>query len=244
MIKKLTRFLALVCAGLLIFISAAAQNDAPSNVKVRFRVLGWDDSPVDLNYAKGKNDVSLVISQGSRSLFYDYSGPSVIDFYRIKTGEDGKPVKEIAAQFDVKDAGPWPLVILAMNKTKPGSYYTMVLKDDLESFPAGSYRFANFTALPVVGSLGSETFNLASKAINLIAAQPQSDSTTLFVSLRAQKGPAMVPIYTNNWRYQTTLRTLVFILPSSDSPTGVAARRLMESTQFPPDPSRKPKNTN
>jgi hypothetical protein len=225
--------LALCGAGFLVSPAATAAEPPDKTVKARFRVFGWDDSPTDLNYEFRGKDAALAIIQDNRSVFYDYTGTAVITFYRLKIGSDGKPVREIAARADLSQAGPWPLILLAKNQAKPERYDARVLRDDLVSFPAGSYAFSNFTGASINGSLGGRLFALQPGQHELIKATPRGNGTTVFAALIKTEERQKVPIYTNNWAIRPAMRTRVFIRASSDSPTGLIARRVVESTFFP-----------
>jgi hypothetical protein len=213
---------------------SSAQDTGDKTVKVRFRVFGWDDAPSDLNYSQRAKDSSMLVIQDNRSIFYDYTGPALITFYRIKTDSEGKPIRETAAQADLSKAGPWPLILLAKSPQKPGRYDARVLRDDLKSFPSGTYVFSNFSAIPLTGSLGGRIFDLPPGGEQLIAPKTSDDSTTLFAALVKMEGSQKMPVYTNNWAVHPARRTRVLIKASTESPSGLVAVRVVESTVFPP----------
>lgn len=215
--------------------NCSAQESKDKTVKVRFRVFGWDDAPSDLNYPQRGKDTSVLVIQDNRSIFYDYTGPALITFYRIKTDSEGKPIRETAAQADLSKGGPWPLILLAKNLNKPGQYEARVLKDDLNSFPGGSYVFSNFSTTQLTGSLGGRIFDLPPGGEQLIGPKASDNSTTLFVALVKMNGSQKVPVYTNNWAIHPARRTRVLIKASSESPSGLVAIRVVESTVFPPE---------
>jgi hypothetical protein len=229
--------------ALLTLIPAAAidaQAQATGNdktVKCRFRLYGWDEPISDLNYNLKGKDAGLIVYQDSRSIFYDYSGPAVLTLYRIKTDQDGKILREPAAQADLTNGGSWPLIVISTHKPTPGRFQTMVLKDDLKSFPPGSYAFSNFTSVPVGGYLGNESFLLKPSENKLMAGIPKENGTTIAALFFKIVEGRKEPIYTNNWAIRPALRTRVFVRASPESPAGIVARRLVESTTFPPEPN-------
>jgi hypothetical protein len=218
----------LLLCGMALFMpnSAPAQDATDKNtVKVRFRLSGWDEASTDLHYRMKGKDEELTVYQDCRSIFYDYSGPALLILYRIKTDSKGDVVRETAAQADLTNAGTWPLILLVKNPEQPGNYIAIALKDDLTSFPPCSYLFSNSTQTIIGGLLGSENFVI------------RPGETTLAAILFKVSGNEKEPIYTNNWAIRPAMRTRVFVRASPDTPTGVVARRLVESTIFPPQTS-------
>ncbi|MEI6491954.1 MAG: hypothetical protein WCO94_05340 [Verrucomicrobiota bacterium] len=216
-------------------VEAQAQDPALKTVKVRFRTFGWDSASSDLNYSQKNKDAKIEVFQDNRSVFYDYEGPAAISFYRIKAKPDGQIEHVVVARANLDGAGAWPLLIFAKNSPKSDDYTVLVLPDDLQGFPAGSFKFANFTNKTMTGSLGPESFRLEPRDIKLLTVRPSSNSTTLFAIVNIESGRKTIPVYTNNWAYQPMLRTLVFIMQSPETPSGVVARRIVESTEFPPE---------
>lgn len=211
----------------------AADNE--KTMKCRFRLYGWDESITDLHYNFKGTDVAMVIYQDSRSIFHDYSGPELLTLYRIKTDKDGNVVREPAAQANLSSGGSWPLIVISNHHARPGTYQTFVLKDDLGSFPPGSYAFTNFTATMVGGMLGTEAFTLAPGENKLVVGKPKIDGTTLAALFYKIAGDRKEALYTNNWAIRPQTRTRVFFRTSPETPSGTVARRLVESTVFPPE---------
>ena len=233
--NPLATLLALLLAaatGLLDLHAAANEK----TVNCRFRLYGWDEPITDLHYNLKGKDMELVIYQDSRSIFYDYSGPEILRLYRIKTNDKGEVFREPAAQANLSKGGSWPLIVISNHQAKPGTYQTMVLKDDLKSFPPGSYAFSNFTTCMVGGLLGTETFTLASGENKLLAGKPKNNGTTLVALFYKVVDNKKEPLYTNNWAIRPATRTRIFVRTSPESSTGIVARRLVESTIFPPEP--------
>lgn len=209
--------------------------DAPSaTVNVRFRTFGWDGASSDLNYWQSK-DVNVATFQDTRSIFYKYTGPAQMILYRVLTGTDGRIVRVPVVTANLQDAGPWPLLILFTGTGAPPTYTVQVLPDDLKSFPPGSYKFANYTNGPISGALGTQSFQLQPGGIQLLRGRPVPPLTTMFAAVYVGAGGDRTPVYTNNWAFEPLMRTLVFVKQSSDSSSGIVARRIIESTVFPPE---------
>jgi hypothetical protein len=221
------------CVLAVIFSLPSSLRAQQATVNVRFRLFGWDEASSDLNYWQAK-DLNVSIYQDTRSVFYKYAGPAQILFYRIVTGSDGNIVRVPAAQANLEGEGPWPLLIFFKTPGSPGKYTVDVLPDDLKSFPPGTYKFANFTNGPVSGKLGAQSFQLQSRDIRLLRGQTEPGRTTLFAEIDTDGPGGETPVYTNNWAFQLQMRTLVFVKQSNDTSTGIVARRIIESTVFPP----------
>ena len=244
LMKNTGKIVLTLCAVLAAHLCNPAMAESGPNekaVKVRFRLYGCDEPASDLYYRMKDKDKNVTVNQGCRSVFYDYSGPAVISFYRLQTDSHGNIVREAAAQADLANAGPWPLILLSNNKEKPGAFTAIVLKDDLASFPSGTYAFSNFTSSVIDGQLGAESFHLAPGENTLIPGKPKNSATTLAATFYTISDSGKVPLYTNNWAIAPATRTRVFFVSSSETPSGIATKRLMESTNFPPESSAKSK---
>ncbi len=234
--KPITTISALVAVAFVAVSPVDAQGTSQEKtIKCRFRFYGWDDSIMDLHYSLKTKDMDMVIYQESRSIFYEYTGPEIITFYRMKTDAEGKVLREPAAQANLSDGGPWPLILISNNPSKPGTYQTRVMKDDLVAFPTGTYAFSNFSISVVGGLLGTQQFSLAPGEHKLFADKPKDGDTTLTALFYKLSGSTKEPIYTNNWAIRPATRTRVFIKTSAEDPSGIIARRLVESTIFPPE---------
>lgn len=227
---KFRVLIALLAIYLPLFTPVHAQSG--SSVNVHLRLFGWDDGNSDLNYWDGKKDVNVQLQEGSRSVFYDYKGPSTFVLYRIQTDAKGKTVRVPAAQADLSNGGPWPLILLFKNQAAAGSYTAQVMPDDLKSFPPATYKFANCTSVIVGGEFAGQAFQLQPGEVQLLRANP-APGASLFVSLYTQAGGNQNPIYTNNWGFNSHMRTMVFVKQGDNSASGIVARRVAEGTVFP-----------
>ncbi|MEI8123325.1 MAG: hypothetical protein WCI20_14945, partial [bacterium] len=93
--KNTGKTLLLLCAMLAVHPGNPAMAQTTSNektVKVRFRLYGCDEPASDLYYRMKDKDKNVTVNQGCRSVFYDYSGPAVISFYRLQTDSHGNIV--------------------------------------------------------------------------------------------------------------------------------------------------------
>jgi hypothetical protein len=235
--NPITTLLALLLVSAATIIGTSAQpGDSDKTIKCRFRLYGWDEPITDLHYNLKGKDTELVVYQDARSIFYEYSGPAVMTLYRIRTDEEGKVIREPAAKVDLANGGSWPLIVISNHQTKPGTYQTMVLKDDLASFPSGSYAFSNFSNSQVGGILGTEKFVLSPGEHKQLPGRPRENGKTLAALFFKVVENRKEPIYTNNWAIRPAIRTRVFIRACPESSSGIVARRLVESTIFPPDP--------
>ena len=212
-----------------------AQDEPDKTLQVRFRVFGWDIANSDLFYAQNGSDASLEIYDNIRSPFHNYTGPATITFYRLKKGADGKIERIPAATANLADAGSWPLLLFFPAPGSPDNYQVQAIPDDLKSFPAGSFKFADFTDVPISGSLGSRAFELKPTEMETLPSPSGTNMTTVFATVYTETPQGRKTVYTNNWGIQPQMRTLVFVRKSPDTSTGVVARRIIESAVFPED---------
>ena len=116
---------------------------------MQFRTLGADCAPDGLNYQMGSNNVAVSVQQGMRSMPYDYTGASPLVLYRLVTGKDGKLAHQTVASVDLSQAGTYPLLVFFKGTKGPDQPLVSVLKEDAKSFPAGTFRVVNDSAVPL-----------------------------------------------------------------------------------------------
>jgi hypothetical protein len=247
LLNTVTKALLFLCATLVVHLCDPALAESGPNektVKARFRLYVSDEPISDLYYGASDKDKSVAVDRECRSMFYDYSGPTAITFYRLKTNSHGTIVKEPAAQADLENAGTWPLIVLSKDQENTGRYKTIVLKDDLASFPPGTYAFSNFTSSVIEGLLGASLLKLAPGENTLIPGNREKGGTTIAASFSIITDSGKPPLYTNNWAITPATRTRVFFMSSPETPSGVVVRRLVESTIFPEESPTKPQKVN
>lgn len=136
--------------GLLGMQGLPAQVIAPSaGPAMQFRTLGADCAPEGLNFRMGSNSIPITIQQGMRSMPYNYSGASPLVFFKLVEGEDGKLVPQTVASVDLSEAGTFPLLVFFKGTKGPDQPVVSVLKEDPKSFPAGTFRIVNDSAVPL-----------------------------------------------------------------------------------------------
>jgi hypothetical protein len=248
--KMFKFFLLFVCLGAA-EPAAHAENPPAPAFSVRFRTLGWKTNIPEntLFYHVKDTEKSISVMSDSRSLFYDYRGPSEITFYQNIPGADGTPRPTAVCSAELKDAGDWPLLIFSKEAGTPEKFKIRVIPDDLQAFPPGSFRFVNYTTLQPTAKVGSKSVTLAPDEITTIKEQPSGDNRTLFVSV-LQPGSKTQPIlYSNNWAYYPGQRTMVFIVPESNRTGYCQVQRMTEATDFletpllPPPTEKNEKST-
>jgi hypothetical protein len=234
-------FLCLVSSPAQAQTSAAVPPPGP-DIKIRFRTLGWDvDRDSGLYYSNDKKDSEVGFHSDGRSVFYDYKGPSLLIFYKYVDGPEGKQVQVPVAQADLRDVGAWALLIFFKDPKNPDLYQVQVLADDLQAFPAGTYRYVNFGSVPMKIRIGDQQANLVPSAVKNFLVKPKGDMRVLQTTVSYDQPEGNVLAYSNNWAFFPTMRSLIFICSNPDRPGSYQVKRLAESAEFPPDDAKSEK---
>ena len=210
----------------------------PAMVKVRFRTIGVDCDISGLNYLQEKTNKPVLIQQDTRSLFYDYKGGETVLFYRIKPDADGTPVRVPAGEANLKGGGIWPLLIFFQNPRNPDQFRIQVTPDDLVNFPAGSYKFMNYSNQAVKANVGSDSLSLISQQTGLLKGHIDPQKRTNFTQICSDMGGNSKLLYSNNWAINPTLRTMVFINQSAEPGSPITVKRLTDYIEIFSEPRK------
>ncbi len=219
-------------------MSAQTEEGKPT-VNIQFRTVGWLESVDGLLYdTKGASGVPFEVPADSRSVFFPYNGPTPIEFYRITRDVAGNATRTVVATAELKDGGPWPLLLFFKRPVKDEAYIVRVIPEDLKSFPAGSYRFLNLSPNLLGASLADNAIKLNPLTDRVIETKADSERRTIFCKIAAEISGAWKPVYGNNWAFNPMVRTLV-IINTDRRPGELRVQRLAESADFsylrPPD---------
>lgn len=202
----------------LVFCSTLA-SAAPST-----RVLAWD-APVaarKLALACGESIVEITgMHPEKRTRLIQLKGEGAVMLRALdRQSADGKPV-ERACQIPVKMAHP--LLLLMPDAADPTGLRVVVFDDDPAGFHWGSYRFLNATPKELVVQLEKKAVRVP---IGWVPVDLDLGGETRGVGARLSLAEAMEkPLYTAVWEYDTGIRTLCFIVPSTDPQLGPVAMK-------------------
>ena len=214
---------------LLSVLSAAAVRSNEPVSEIRFRTLAVSGNIEGVYFRDGSGaQVELKAVDYVRSPIYRAApgGPLVI--YRLLPPLEGEtePVPEVLERID------WPArtcPFLLLVGTQGDSFSFSLTPDDTGTFPMGSFRIYNTSALPVVIQVGDVMAQLVpgeSKVLNPDF-DPEGRGALFQVAARVGDEPRIV--YSNLWNSSQTQRTLVFIHNRNNPRAPIGLKRLHES---------------
>lgn len=206
---------ALLAAVLVAFFSApplaAQQAEVAGKSDRGFRTFGWKLGLDGLFYEANGKETPLAVYEFARSAFFDSPDNKIITVYRHITDGEGKVVREVVARADVSQAGNTPLVVFNEDPDNKGKYVCVAFADDLTSFPVGSYRFINLSAVALKAGVGERSVVVPAKGQALIRAETDKNLPTRITTILAMINGKPQLIYSNNWVLRPKQRTMVFI---------------------------------
>ena len=158
--------------------------------------------------------------------------------YRIKPDADGTPVRVPAGEANLKWGGIWPLLIFFQNPRNPDQFRIQVTPDDLVNFPAGSYKFMNYSNQAVKANVGSDSLSLISQQTGLLKGHIDPQKRTNFTQICSDMGGNSKLLYSNNWAINPTLRTMVFINQSAEPGSPITVKRLTDYIEIFSEPRK------
>lgn len=199
----------------------------------RFRVLGLDVAAADLNYSLKDKDVPVSIVSDSRSDFYTVPQSNPVVFYRVEKLADGSLKRLPVAQADLTAGGSLPLLIFSTDPATPEKLRVDVIKDDLKTFPAGTFRILNRDQFQLGALFANQPTIIPASGDLVIEPKSETGRTTIIFQLyRLQKNDRHL-LYSNNWALVSGLRTLVVVTPAIPPQTQANVRRIGESVSPP-----------
>lgn len=141
-------------------------------------------------------------------------GPVILRALDLKTA-DGKPVERAC---EIPESMSRPLLVLMPDKADPSGLRIFVFNDDPAGFRWGSYRFLNATPKELVVQLEKKAVKVPTgwKAVDLdLGGETRGVGARVALSESIQK-----PLYSAVWEYDTGIRILCFIVPSTDPRLG------------------------
>ena len=201
----------------------------PVPVQGKFRIFPIDLNLSNINYMIGEKDIPVAISANTTSPFYKMPTNSVIDFYSIENGPDGKPQRIPVAQGNLSSAGPLPLLIFSKITGNDKKVRVDPVKDDLLSFPLGSFLAINRSASSLLVQMNSKAVTVAPNSITILA-PPALDpgGRTILFQIYSIAGSSKVLLYSNNWAFSTAVRTMLIINPAVPPATQPVISRIGE----------------
>lgn len=199
--------------GLLVFGHAVALAAPP------IRILAWDSEiaarPLALVCGESVVEVRDMHPEKRTPTFrLKGDGPVKIRVMDLKNAE-GKPVERAC---DIPESVSRPLLVVMPDKADPSGLRVFVFNDDPAGFRWGSYRFLNATPKELVVQLEKKAVKVPTgwKAVDLdLGGETRGVGARVALSEAIQK-----PLYTAVWEYDTGIRIICFIVPSTDPRLG------------------------
>lgn len=183
------------------------------------RVLAWDSEVAarKLALASGGTAVEIVhMHPEKRSPVIRLKGDGPVMLRTLdKNNAEGKPLERACA---IPEGMTRPLLVLMPDKEDPTGLRVSVFNDDPAGFAWGSYRFLNATPKELVVELEDKAVKVPTgwKAVDLDLGG-ETRGVGARVALTESIGK---PLYSAVWEYNTGIRVLCFIVPSTDPRLG------------------------
>jgi hypothetical protein len=184
------------------------------------RVLAWDQETAarELALVSGESVVPIAgMHPEKRTATFRLKGdgPLLLRALDRKTPE-GKPVERACV---IPESVTRPLLVLMPDKSDPTGLRVFVFNDDPAGFRWGSYRFLNATPKELVVQLEKKAVKVPAgwKPVDLdLGGETRGVGARVALADQIEK-----PIYSAVWEYDTGIRTICFIVPSTDPRLGV-----------------------
>lgn len=163
--------------------------------------------------------IPIVATSHQRSVAQKYAESATIPFYGNRVDEEDQPIPDAIAQVPPNSSR---LLLLFQKNKDPqpnGLLYKVIsIKDDLESFPTGTFQFYNFSSSELGIYIDNKNKLLApKKQTNIPVSPPKIGDIWVKMVVIKEKKPIQM-VYSNGWYHRENLRTLVFII--QDPKTG------------------------
>lgn len=183
------------------------------------RVLAWDAEVAarKLALASGESVVEIAdMHPEKRTPLIRLKGEAPVMLRTLdKNNAEGKPLERACA---IPEGMSRPLLILMPDKADPTGLRVFVFNDDPAGFSWGSYRFLNATPKEIVVQLEKKAVKVPTgwKPVDLnLGGETRGVGARVALSENIAK-----PLYSAVWEYDTGLRILCFIVPSTDPRLG------------------------
>lgn len=206
---SLSRYALIVLLSLIPLFNCHAQS---SNGTVKFSCLSWSKLPYEkVFYAEGNKMLPLEVTVGRRSEPVEIKTEKSLRLYTPVIDPEGKQsYKQIAQAPLLANSKRMLFVVSGAPKDSPFPVALYGLDDSLTSFPMGSFRFLNFTPVPLEISFNGKTDRIKPKAVSLIKSRVGTGGGFLVFTVKLPNGQK---IFETRLYSQERGREMVFISP-------------------------------
>lgn len=200
-----------VATLLFLLLNESEAQDAASS-GFNYSVISWEGSIKNELYRQdGSTYVTINLYSTSRTEWLWHQGREPIILYTKETNQDGSHHYIPAAKAFVPEQIRRALLIVTKDK-KTNSFDILVVNDNTDLCPLGSYRFLNWTDKKIAGKLGDETFVLEPKNAKTIQPDITNDKN-LSIQLVELSDSENQRLYHSRWSLQSRTRKLVLLVP-------------------------------
>lgn len=229
-------------AALLIGAVSVSRGQEPAAPKppVVFTVMAWDllaeDGDIVLNYSLKGKPQPVTISWRNESQPLVCAGAGPLTFTRTVT-RNGKKTEEPVVTAEIPEGVTRALLVFGRNA--PGAadaplLRVRVLNNGYDVFPGQSVRFLNYSSVELGGTLGEETFSVASGGDRVVAASlPEVNRLLPFKLLRREAG-VWKKLRSTGLPMGPGQRVLIFLVDDRKNPGRLEMVLLRDQVEIPP----------
>jgi hypothetical protein len=216
-------------------LAGAQASDAPSAVK--FSCVVWKELPYPgIFYRQKEKFLPLTLPARQRSEMYPLEGQEALELYIAKDQPNGNPGYELVGKATLPQGSKQFLFMI--QESPDGSQLPLRIfgmDDSLDAFPAGTFRFLNFTSLPLQVDFGGSSHKLPPEAIKVVV--PAIPELGGFL-------PFIIKDASGHIGFQTRLfgqprgRKMVMIVPPSKQDEKLSVLFVPQIIPYPPEPDR------
>ncbi|MGB0371415.1 MAG: hypothetical protein ACPGN3_08690 [Opitutales bacterium] len=176
-------------------------------VEIDFQVISMSGTLRSLVYENGDGQRSPILAyETSRSFVYEYRGAPVLNLYEKDAVEEALPV----ASVDLAQAGKKNLMIVSEGSN--GTYSVVLIRDDPDTHPLGSYRFFNTIGNLIAISANEDRYMVEPWSSKVVQGfEPGSDDIRCRIRVAIHDNDSWEMLYTNTWIGSASERYLVII---------------------------------
>ncbi|MEX1048733.1 MAG: hypothetical protein WED15_04340 [Akkermansiaceae bacterium] len=187
---------------------------APGKAGIQFSCMVWEhhEGPT-LFYRDGEAYLPLKLRAGNRSQLYPLKNAHAFELFVAAVDSDGKPIyNPVGRAALVAGTGRMLFMIDPLGNPADLKFRVIGMDDALETFPPGTFRFANFTTTPLQVKFGGQVNPLPAAGMKVVKSNVSAKGGFLPFILGNSTGKI---VFETRLFGQPTGRDIVFIGGSS-----------------------------
>lgn len=188
----------------------AQEGDEPVELQTVFSIINLSGEPLtDLLYDDGAKERKLRLPPGSRSRFYAYEGPPLLQLYERVVGPDGVPQKQLRAATELRGE-PLSMLLIGPADSR-GRHPLRALPEDLEESGRPKIAIINRTANALVAQIKEERLRIPPGSLRLHTLSPASESPVAEAMLAIYRNDTWQLFFSTRWTLDEGNRRTVFV---------------------------------